>query len=138
MPNNRLGFSVHNKLVATRNTLTRARQYLRKRNRFFRIIFSPHVHDLQTIAVAAALLITVVIWFWGHILFSSQHTAQLDNVLDKFYDNVACLESYSSSDLQPALKDLRTAQAELTAARGKIQDVNGYLWTHISPPVRPI
>jgi hypothetical protein len=134
MPSDRFGNTTHYRLVTTGNKLNQLRQYLRKRNRFFRVIFSPHGHDLQTIASAAALLVTVIIWFWGHILFSSQHTAQLDNVLDKFHDNVMCLESYSSSDIQPALKDLRNAQAELTTARGKIQEVNGYLWTHIFPP----
>jgi hypothetical protein len=106
---------------------------LRHRNRFFRIIFSTHVRDLQVIAILSALLITCIIYLWGRVLFSSVHTDELDKVLDKFYTNMVCLELHSDT-MGTGLVDLQKAQGDLANARGKIQDVNSYLWAHISIP----
>lgn len=103
---------------------------LRNRNRFFRIILSTHVRDLQIIAILAAILVTSIIYLWGRVLFSSAHTDQLDKVLDKFYTNVVCLELHSDT-MGAGLVDLEKAQNDLAAARGKIQDVNSYLWAHL-------
>jgi hypothetical protein len=123
----------HTRLDAMNVRLQHTAERLRNRNRFFRIILSTHVRDLQVIATLAALLVTSIIYLWGRVLFSSAHTDELDKVLDKFYTNVVCLELHSDT-MGSGLVDLQKAQGDLANARGKIQDVNSYLWAHISIP----
>jgi hypothetical protein len=107
---------------------------LRNRNRFWRIIFSRHMHDLKVIALLTSLFITTVIFLWSRILFSSTYTNDLDQTLETFYNYMDCLEYNSSKIGDKVLEPLEKARKDLVTARTKIQGINDNLWRYVELP----